>query len=147
MLVSKKVTEVALLGWGDAVGKWHLLLGSLFGFLAMLTSYWSVSYALAVIVKERLSLGDRISWLFATLPTLLLAVTGVTGFLGFMRIVGGAMAVLVAILIVPAFRISKKQGSVNEPGFTLGFWGNSFFQLIIVIAYLLMAIGSVVPVQ
>ena len=147
MLVSGKVTEVALLGWGDAVGKWHLLLGSLFGFLAMLTSYWGVSYALAVIVKERLGWGDRTSWLCATLPTLLLAVTGVSGFLGFMRIVGGAMAVLVAILIVPAYRISMRQESVGEPEFTLGFWGNNYFQLIIIIAYLLMAIGSVVPVK
>jgi len=144
ILVSKHVTEVALIGWGEAVGNWHLALGSAFGFLAMLTSYWSVSYALAVIVKERVNWGDRASWLVATMPTVLLAVTGVTGFLGFMRIVGGSMAVLVAVLIIPAYRISRRQGLEQEHGFSLGFWGNSFFQLVVLIAYLVMAIGSMV---
>ncbi len=147
MLVSEEVTEVAIIGWGDAVGSWALILGSLFALLAMLTSYWGVSYALAVIVKERLDWGYRVSWLCATLPTLFLALSGLTGFLGFMRITGGGVAVLVALMIVPALRASRKEGPVKEDVFRLGFWGNTVFQLVVITGYLVMAAGSVVSID
>ena len=147
LLVSRQVTEVALLGWGQAVGPWHLWLGSLFALLALLTSYWSVSYALAVIVKERVAMGDRTSWLIATLPSLLLALSGLTGFMGFMRIVGGAMAVLVALLIIPALRICRWQAESTQSSFRLGFWGSTAFQALVIIAYLVMAWGSLVSLD
>jgi len=144
ILVSRKVTEVAMIGWGEAVGRWHLLLGSFFALFALLTSYWSVSYALAVVVKERLKTGDRNSWLIATLPSLLLAISGMKGFMGFMRIVGGAMAVLVALLIIPALRRCRRQAQAAGPSLSLGFWGSPGFQALVIIAYLIMAWGSIV---
>ena len=147
MLASEKVTEVAIVGWGEAIGGWAFLLGSVFGVLAMLTSYWSVSYALSVILQERLNWGYRLSWLTATAPTILIAIQDLGGFLEFIRVAGGAMAVLVAILIVPALRISRKRGAATEEAFNLGSWGGEVFQLIAVIAYLAMAAGSMVPVR
>jgi len=146
MLVSKEVTEVAILGWGEAVGGWALVLGAVFAFLAMMTSYWAVSYALAVILEERLNWGYRASWLAATFPTLILALVGIAGFRDFLRYAGGAMAVLVALLIVPALRKSRRLGEVKDPAFDMGIWGTTTFQLIVIAAYVLMAIGSVVPV-
>lgn len=147
ILVSKEVTEVAIIGWGKAIGTWALILGSVFVLLAILTSYWSVSYALAIVLEERLGWRYRTSWLFATLPTLLLALTGITGFLGFLRIAGGAIAVFVAILVVPTLRSSRKHGGVKEQVFTMGFWGNTCFQWVAIIAYILMAVGSVVSLD
>ncbi len=147
VLVSKEVTELAIIGWGKAVGVWASTLGSLFFFLALLTTYWGISYALAIILKERLGWGYRISWLVATLPTLLLAMIDLGGFLGLLRYAGGAMAVLVAVLVVPALRISRKQAAGTSPSFNLGRWGGTVFQLIIIVAYILMAVGSVVSVK
>jgi amino acid permease len=147
MGVSQEVTRVAITGWGRALGSWALILGSLFILLAMLTSYWSISFALAVILKERLAWGDRLSWLVATLPTFLVVITGLTDFLGFMRIAGGAIALLVAILAVPVLRGARKYGDVRDPEWLMGFWGNTLFQIVVIIGFLIMAAGSIVTIE
>jgi len=147
MLVSDEVTEIATLGWGESIGQWALAAGSVFTLLAMLTSYWAVSYAMAVIVMEQLKLNYRLAWLIATLPSLVLTLTGVTGFLGFMRITGGAIAVMLAVMVVPALRNCRALHPDAEPGFDIGVFGGIVFQLIVVAAYILMAAGSVVPVR
>lgn len=175
--VSEEVTRVAIIGWAEAIGAWAGVLGSVIVFLAMLTSYWSISYALATIFRERLGWRQVLCWLAATLPTLLFVLTGVSDFLGFMRLAGGAIAIIVALLVVPtfrAFRKSKSQGtppstapdaqpeetpkasteatSETSPGeppgeyWSMGRWGATAFQLLVIMAYLLMAAGSFVEV-
>ena len=146
MGVSEEVTRVAITGWGRALGGWAFVFGSLFILLAMLTSYWSISFALAVILKERLGWGDRLSWLIATLPTLLVVITGLTDFLGFMRIAGGAIALLVAILVVPVLRGARRHGDIREPEWTMGAYGNIFFQILVIIGFIIMAVGSMVEI-
>jgi len=145
-LVSKPVTEVAIIGWGNAVGTWAVILGSIFAFLGLLTSYWSIGYALAVVIVERLKWGYRLSWLVATVPGFLMAVLGLAGFLEYMRYAGGAMAVLMALLIPPALLISRKENANIMPEFSMGKWGNIFICVLVFIAYLLMAVGSLVPI-
>jgi amino acid permease len=147
MGVSQEVTRVAITGWGRALGNWAFIFGSLFILLAMLTSYWSISFALAVILKERLAWGDRISWLVATLPTFLVVIIGLTDFLGFMRIAGGAIALLVAILAVPVLRGARKYGDIRDPEWLMGFWGNTLFQIVVIIGFIIMAVGSIVTID
>jgi len=146
-LVSKPVTEVAIIGWGNAVGTWALILGSIFAFLGLLTSYWSIGYALAVVIVERLKWSYRLSWLVATVPSFLMAILGLAGFLEYMRYAGGAMAVLMALLIPPALLISRKENANIMPEFSMGKWGNIFICVIVFIAYILMAVGSLVSVK
>jgi amino acid permease len=146
-LVSKPVTEVAIIGWGNAVGAWALILGSVFAFLGLLTSYWSIGYALAVVIVERLKWGYRLSWLVATVPGFLMAILGLAGFLEYMRYAGGAIAVLMALLIPPALLISRKENANIMPEFSMGKWGNIFICVLVFIAYLMMAVGSLVPVK
>jgi len=146
-LVSKPVTEVAIIGWGNAVGTWALILGSVFAFLGLLTSYWSIAYALAIVIVERLKWGYRLSWVVATVPGFLMAILGMAGFLEYMRYAGGAMAVLMALLIPPALLISRKENANIMPAFSMGKWGNIFICVLVFIAYLLMAVGSLVPVK
>src|SRR5699024_9021056 len=52
LLASDEVTEVAMIGWSRGIGSWAELVGSVFTILAMLTTYWSISLALADIVAE-----------------------------------------------------------------------------------------------
>ncbi len=146
-LVSKPVTEVAIIGWGNAVGTWAVILGSVFAFLGLLTSYWSIGYALAVVIVERLKWGYRLSWLVATVPSIIMALFGLAGFLEYMRYAGGAMAVLMALLIPPALLISRRENANIMPAFSLGKWGNVFICVLVFIAYLLMAVGSLIPVN
>ncbi|MBN2050517.1 MAG: hypothetical protein JW760_08750 [Spirochaetales bacterium] len=143
--VSEEVTRVAIIGWASAIGAWAGILGSVIVFLAMLTSYWSISYALATILKERLKWKHLVCWLAATVPTLLFVMSGMTDFLGFMRLAGGAIAIIVALLVVPTFR---KFRAAVLPGehWSMGPWGATAFQVIVIIAYILMAAGSFVEI-
>jgi len=145
--VSQEVTRVAITGWGKALGNWALVFGSLFILLAMLTSYWSISFALATIIKDRLKCGDRLSWLMATLPTLLIVITGFLDFIGFMRLAGGVIALLVGISVVPALRSVRKHGDIRNPGWKMSFGGGTIFQILVVLAFLLMAYGSAIEVR
>lgn len=155
--VSNEVTRVAIIGWAEAIGAWAGILGSLIVFLAMLTSYWSISYALATMLRERLGWKQILCWLAATVPTLLFVLTGVSDFLGFMRMAGGAIAIIVALLVVPTFRAFRKSSSPGTSPeaakhasredlpaeyWSMGRWGSTAFQIVVIIAYLLMAVGS-----
>lgn len=142
--VPGEVTRVAMIGWGRAIGDWAFIFGNLFILLALLTSYWAVSFALAVVFNERLKLGDKPSWLFATLPTLVIVLARFTDFIGFMGIAGSAIALLVAILVVPTMRGARKYGDIRDPEWTLGFFGNSFFQALVIIGFIITAAGSAI---
>lgn len=141
--VSPEVTEVAIIGWSKGIGSWAQILGSIFTILAMLTTYWSISLALTDIIKEQLKLNEKICWLAATVPSLILSILGFAGFMEFIRMAGGAIAVMIAVLLVPIYRKSRKDGAEN---LILGKYGNNFISSLVIVAYILMAVGSVVSI-
>ncbi len=137
---STEVTELSMVGWSKGIGLWAQLIGSLFTVMAMLTTYWSLSLALSGIVDDMLKLGSRLSWLLATLPSMILALLGLSGFMELMRTAGGLIAIVVAVMVVPAYHNARKeQGNalLKRSGLPL--------EIAIVAAYILMAVGSVVP--
>lgn len=138
---STEITELAMIGWSRGIGAWAEIAGSVFTILAMLTTYWSISLALADIVDEQLHLDRRICWLIATVPSLVLTFLGLGGFMEFMRLAGGLIAIMIAIGVVPAYRKCRR-----EPGEVLLKNGGNAMQMIIMLAYVLMAVGNVVPV-
>lgn len=142
LCVAEDVTEIAITGWGAAIGPWALTMGSLFILLAFLTSYWAVSYALAVIISERMQWPYKICWLAATLPTIGVSLMDTTNFRGYMQIAGGSVALLVALLLVPAFRNFRKLRHEKGLRFTMTFFNRPAFQPFIAVAYILMAMGS-----
>jgi len=142
--ISTEVTRVVMIGWGRAIGDWAFIFGNLFILLALLTSYWAISFALAVVFNERLKLGDRVSWLCATLPTLVIVIAQFTDFVGFMGIAGSAIALLVAILVVPTMRGARKYGDIKNPEWTLGVFGNTYFQVLVIVGFIITAIGSAI---
>ncbi len=111
----------------------------------MLTSYWSISYALAVIIQERLNWNYRQAWFTASIPTLIISFLDLTDFMGFMRLAGGGIALLVALTLIPAYRNYKSENS-NELDWSMGKFGTTPFQIIVFIGYILMAIGSAIPI-
>ena len=137
---STEVTEVSMVGWSAGIGLWAQIIGSLFTVLAMLTTYWSLSLALGGIIDDMLKTGGKLSWLIATLPSFILALLGLTGFMDLMRTAGGLIAIVVAVMVVPAFRNARKETG----GSILRNCGTAT-EIIIILAYVLMAVGSVVP--
>lgn len=142
LMASKEVTEVAMVGWSAGIGTWAQIVGGIFTILAMLTTYWSISLALGSIVQEQTKLGTRACWILATLPSLVLSLLPLGGFMEFMRLAGGLIAIVVAVMVVPAYRNARNEVS----GSLLGKYGGTAMQIIIFIAYILMGIGSVVTV-
>ena len=140
LLASAEVTEVGMVGWSRGIGAWAQIIGGVFTVLAMLTTYWSISLALSGIVEEQLKFNSRLCWLLATLPSLVLTLIGIGGFIDFLELAGGAIAIIVAVMVVPTYRNARRE----LPDSMLGKWGSGPMQIVTVIAYLLMAIGSVI---
>ena len=140
LIASKEVTEVGMVGWSAGIGSWAQIVGGVFTLVAMLTTYWSVSLALGDIVKEQLKWDARLCWLIATLPSMLLALLNLGSFLDFLEIAGGAIAIIIAVLFVPCFRKAYKETGTSM----LGKLAKTPAQIYVVVAYILMAIGSVI---
>jgi len=141
LAVPGEVTTVATIGWTRYLGPAASVLGAVFVTLAMLSSYWSIAQALASILRERLGIGQFAAFIVATLPTLLLSFLG--GFLGFMRTAGGGIAVLVAVLILPTYaryRRTREKTAILPESFDFRGMG-----WIVAAAYILMAVGSMLP--
>ncbi len=138
---STEVTEVAMVGWSKGIGLWAQIIGSVFTILAMLTTYWSLSLALGGIVNDMLKIGDKWSWVLATLPSFIIALLGLGDFMDLMRTAGGLIAIIIAVMIVPAYRNARRE----VPGSLLEKNGGVGMQIAMVVAYVLMAVGSVVP--
>jgi len=147
MGVSKEVTSNAIVGWSEAIGPWAKYLGSMFIVLAFLTSFWSISLALADVLRERLNWNDKICWLLATLPCLLISFFKLQNFLEYLRLTGGVIGILLVIIMIPAYLSVKKKGVVKKPAWTLGFFGKGVFLWTVLIGFLLMAVGSAIPIK
>ena len=141
LVSSNTVTEVAIIGWAAALGGSTRVFGSLFIVLAMLTTFWSISLQLADMTREFFGVGRIPGWLAATAPSLLLALLPLTGFLDLMQIAGGAVALFIAIMTVPAYQNAVR----NADGLLLGYAGKSRILCgAVVFMYFLMAIASFV---
>jgi hypothetical protein len=140
--VSATVTEVAIIGIADAIGSWVGTVGSLFIVAALITSYWSVSLALADILRERTGIPARGAWLAATLPSLLLVWLVAGEFLEFLRVAAGATALVVALIVVPMYLEARRSGPVREPAWSLGRLGSPAVLALVLLALVLMAAGS-----
>ena len=145
--VSTEVTEVAIIGIADGLGSWAGIAGSLFIVAALVTSYWSVSLALADILRERTGISGRLAWLLATLPSLLVLWVGAWQFLEWLRLAAGATAIVVALITIPMYRQARRTGPVSDPGWTLGRWGSPAMLALALLSLVLMAVGSLIPVD
>lgn len=142
LVASKEVTEVAMTGWSAGIGSWAIIAGGIFTILAMLTTYWSISLALSGIVEEQTKWNSKICWILATVLSLALALLNIGGFLDFLEIAGGAIAIIVAVMVVPTYRNARREVG----GSMLGTFGGTPWQIVTVIAYILMAVGSLLSV-
>lgn len=141
LFCSEPVTEVAVVGWSKALGPTVNILGSLFIFLAMLGTFWSISLQLCDMTGAFFKAGHRYSWLAGTLPCFIVALLPMTGFLDLMQIAGGATAVIVALMVVPAYNNSIRTAPQNE--LLLGKIGKSkLVACVVILMYVLMAAAS-----
>lgn len=139
LISSKELTEVSMIGWSNGIGLWAQVAGSCFTILAMLTTYWSISMALKDIVIETIKINDKLCFIIASIPSLLLSFIPTAGFLDFLELTAGAIAILIALFIIPIYHISNKK----SPSL-LGKTGGIKTEIMVFIAYILMAVANLI---
>jgi len=133
----------ALVDLSAALGGWVSIIGYLFTLLALATSFWANTLNLRDIIAEQTKWDMRLSWLLATAPCLLLALFGLSSFVGFTRF-ASIIQVVTGLGIIMAYHNSRKRtGSAR----LVGGFGTLPFQILIVLVQLLATVGAVLPVE
>ena len=139
VLSSEEVTRIAIIGWADSVGGVVRILGSIFIVCAMMTSFWASGLAASEMVKIRTRLPFFPSFCIATLPALLLTFFVNSEFTNFLKVGGGAIAMIISVMIIPTFIIcmkGKKPQLLTKPGASLP------CVIFVLVMHILMAVGS-----
>ncbi len=143
IVTSSMVTKVAVVGWAEAVGGVIQILGSFFILFAMFTSYWSIGFATTEIISNQTKKTFGPSFAFATVPALVITFIIPGGFMEYMKITGGAVAVIISLMLIPTYLISrkgKKESILNRAE------GSLITIVIVFLMYLAMAAGSLISV-
>lgn len=150
------VTFMTLLGAGQAISKngalvdlsaslggWVSIVGYIFSLLALSTSFWANTLNMRDIIAEQTKWNLKLCWLLATLPCLILALCGMTSFVGFARL-AGIIQVLTGIGIIIAYSRSRKR---TGQSLICGKFGQLPFQLLVILGSIIASVGSVITVK
>ena len=150
------VTFMTLLGAGHAItkngalvdlsaslGGWVSIVGYIFSLLALSTSFWANTLNMRDIIAEQTKWNLKLCWLLATLPCLILALCGMTSFVGFARL-AGIIQVLTGIGIIIAYSRSRKR---TGQSLICGKFGQLPFQLLVILGSIMATVGSVIAVR
>lgn len=135
--------ELAYMQLGESIGKWAVILAGIFSLFALLTTFWSNTLALRDVVHEQVGIGNRISWVLATVPCILFAIFGVNSFIVLTRIMSGVV-VLVSIMLVLTYGKSRRKAGRSP---ICGVIGTVPFQVLMVISTIISAVGSLIPLS
>ena len=150
------VTLMTLLGAGQAItkngalvdlsaslGGWVSIVGYVFSLLALSTSFWANTLNMRDIINEQTKWNLRLCWLLATLPCLILALCGMSSFVGFARL-AGVIQVLTGIGIIIAYNRSRRRAGQS---LICGKFGTLPFQIIVIFSSIMATVGSVIAVK
>lgn len=140
---SKEVTEIAIVGWADSVGGTIRIIGSVFIVFAMFTSYWSIGLATTDIIAGTTKKTFGMSFVLATIPALVMTFFLDKSFMEYMKIAGGAVAVIISLLLIPTFVICTKEKNCI---IMRKYEKHVVTTVFIFVMYILMAIGSFISV-
>ena len=143
IITSETVTDIAITGWAQAVGGTVRVLGSVFTVIAMLTSFWSIGLACADIVAGQTGLKKGMSFAAATLPALMLTLVLTNTFSDYLKLVGGAVAIIIALMAVPSYLKCMRE---ERGPWIMRNRGISLTSSFVFIMYVVMALGSFVSV-
>ncbi|MBO4706759.1 MAG: hypothetical protein J5647_13560 [Spirochaetaceae bacterium] len=133
----------ALVDLSAALGGWVSIVGYVFSLLALSTSFWANTLNMRDIIAEQTKWNLKICWLLATLPCLILALCGMTSFVGFARL-AGIIQVLTGIGIIIAYNRSRKRTGQSA---ICGKYGKLPFQILIILGSIMATVGSVIAVK
>ena len=133
----------ALVDLARHLGGWVSIVGYVFTLLALATSFWANTLNLRDIVSEQTHWSKNVSWLTASAPCLILALFGLSSFVGFTRF-ASVIQVVTGIGIIIAYNRSRKRTGASP---ICGRFGTIVFQILMVVFNLLASVGALLPVK
>lgn len=137
---SDTVTQVATIGLSSSLGNMTNVVCALFVVLAMFTSYLSLALAQVDIICTEIKVKRKTAFMGATIPSLLAALFIPISFISMIQVVGGIVAVITSLLVIPGYIKATEHSNGN---LMLGNMGkNKIFLSIVFASYILMAVSS-----
>ncbi|WP_312101848.1 aromatic amino acid transport family protein [Pygmaiobacter massiliensis] len=133
----------ALVDLSEHLGGWVGIIGYIFTLLALATSFWANTLDLRDIVNEQTRWGVRSSWAAATLPSLAIALLGVTSFVGFTRL-ASIVQVLTGVGVIFAYNRSRRRMGTSP---ICGRAGTLPFQLLVLVASVASTVGALLKIN
>ena len=133
----------ALVDLSEHLGGWVGIIGYIFTLLALATSFWANTLDLRDIVNEQTRWGVRSSWAAATLPSLAIALLGVTSFVGFTRL-ASIVQVLTGVGVIVAYNRSRRRMGTSP---NCGRAGTLPFQLLVLVASVASTVGALLKIN
>lgn len=141
-----KVTEVATIAWGQALGTWALYTANIFALCAMMTSYWAVGGSMLTNIVDMFKLKDEhdiktrlIAIACTVIPPFILAYAGLVSFVDAIGWAGTFGGVIMSIVPVLMLKNARKKGEI-EPEWKCGWYAHPAVQWSIIIVFGLAAI-------
>ena len=133
----------ALVDLSARLGGWVGIVGYIFSLLALVTSFWANTLNLRDVIDEQTHWGTHRSWALATVPSLCIALLGVTSFVGFTRL-AGVVQVLTGLGVILAYHHSRRAAGQSP---LCGRLGTLPFQILVILSSLAATVGSLLPIR
>lgn len=133
----------ALVDLAGSLGGWVGIVGYIFSLLALSTSFWANTLNLRDIIHEQTGWGVKKSYIISSIPCFIIALFGLTSFVGFTR-AASVIQVLTGVGIIVAYNRSRKRAGESP---ICGKLGGLIFQIIVIISSLFATIGAIPSVK
>jgi tyrosine-specific transport protein len=114
-------TEVATIGLGQALGKEVLLIGNIFAFLAMSTSFLTLGLALKEVYNYDFKISHLWSWALTIALPLIIYMMGINDFIEILGLVGAIGFGVNGVMYIFTYWGARKKGK-RQPEYTLKRW-------------------------
>lgn len=138
---AEKVTQVATLAWGEALGTWALYTANIFALCAMMTSYWAVGGSMLTNIVDMFKLKDEhhtatrlVALLCTVVPPFVLAYAGLVSFVDAIGWAGTFGGVIMSIIPVMMLNSARKNGDI-EPEWKCGWYAHPAVQGTIIVIF------------
>ena len=133
----------ALVDLSGALGGWVRIVGYVFTLFALATSFWANTLNLRDIVREQTHWDERLSWLLASLPCLLIALFVPASFVGLSRF-ASIIQVVTGLGVLVAYALSRRRVGQSP---LVGRFGTAPFLILVGLCTLLATVGAVLKVS
>ena len=145
----EKVTQVATIAWGEALGQWAFFVANIFALCAMMTSYWAVGGSFLTNIVDMFKFKSEtnfttrlISVICVCVPPFVLAYSGMVGFVDAIYLAGTFGGVIMSVLPVMMLKGARRSGDL-EPKWKCGWYSASWVQTLLIVLFCGAAVYAV----